>query len=104
MGGTAGPPLPPHAYLENCLFRKLPILAIIGNWYVIKIPRIIAALLQKCFIKKFYILNINKYFCPNPAIAGLQEHCRAAGALLGCRSMGGSGGTGSSPQLLGIGM
>jgi hypothetical protein len=42
----------------------------IGNWYVIKIPQIIAAFLQNYFINNFILLIIHQYFCPNPAIAG----------------------------------
>jgi len=38
-GGSALPPLPPYAYLENCQYWKM-----IGKWYKIEIPRIIAAI------------------------------------------------------------
>jgi len=33
-------------YSPPCLFRKLPILAMIGKWYGIKIPLFFAKLLQ----------------------------------------------------------
>jgi hypothetical protein len=66
MGGSALPPLPPHALAapELQIWRKITNkyfcpkaeiaglqelrlrLPILGNWYVIKIPQIIAALLQ----------------------------------------------------------
>ncbi len=40
----AAPPLQPPLAAPPCLFRELPILEMIGNCYVIKIPRIIATL------------------------------------------------------------
>jgi hypothetical protein len=46
----------------------------IGNWYGIEFPRIIAKLLQNYLINNFISLVIHQYFCTNPAIAGLQEN------------------------------
>jgi len=54
MGGSALPPLPPHALAAPDDYRdRLPILAIIGNWYFYTILLFFARLLQNYLLNNF---------------------------------------------------
>ena len=82
MGGSALPPLPPHAHLENCQFWK-----VFGNWHVIIIPpnnrHIIAKIIYKILI--FHQLFISN-FAP-------KRQLRGGGSGGVPPDMGGKGGT-----------